>query len=35
VVTNIDSEWERVVIEEPYDPVTQPHAFERVVVSLP
>lgn len=35
VVTSIDSEWERVVIEEPYDPVTQPQAFGRVEVTLP
>jgi hypothetical protein len=35
VVTAINSEWERVVVEEPYDPVTLPNAFGRVEVSLP
>ncbi|MCC5840831.1 MAG: fibronectin type III domain-containing protein [Opitutales bacterium] len=34
-VTDIDEEWERVVVEEPYDPVTLPHFFTRVGVALP
>lgn len=34
-VTTIDATWERVVHEEPYDPITTPRLFGRVEVSLP
>jgi hypothetical protein len=34
-VTSIDSQWERVTVEEPAPPDTAPSAFARVQVSLP
>jgi hypothetical protein len=34
-VTSIDSQWERVSVEEPAPPATAPSAFARVQVSLP
>lgn len=33
-VTDIDDEWEHVVVEEPYDPVTTPSSFSRIEVML-
>ncbi|MCB1131843.1 MAG: leucine-rich repeat domain-containing protein, partial [Verrucomicrobiae bacterium] len=35
VVTSINAEWERVVIDEPYDTSIIPHGFGRVEVSIP
>ena len=34
-VTSIDSQWERVTVQEPAPPATAPSAFARVQVSLP
>lgn len=34
-VVNIDSEWQRVIIDEPCDPATQERCFSRVLVTLP
>jgi hypothetical protein len=34
-VTSIDSQWERVSVEEPAPPATTPSAFARVQVALP
>ncbi len=34
-VTSIDTQWERVTVEEPAPPATAPSAFGRVRVSLP
>jgi sugar lactone lactonase YvrE len=34
-VTRIDQQWERVVIEESFDPHTTPRIFTRVTVELP
>ena len=34
-VSAIDDQWERVIIDEPYDPDTTPRRFSRVGVSLP
>ena len=33
-VTGIDDEWERVAVEEPYDPVTTPSSFSRIEVEV-
>jgi hypothetical protein len=33
-VTDIDEEWERVVVEEPCDPATTPRCFSRIEVVL-
>ena len=34
-VTDINGLWERVVVEEPCDPMTTPKCFSRVQVELP
>lgn len=34
-LTDVDDEWERVVVEEPFDPVVTPSCFSRVEVVLP
>lgn len=35
IVTDVDAEWERVVIEESFDPATTPRCFARLVITLP
>jgi hypothetical protein len=34
-VLPINADWERVIYQEPYDPVTRPNYFYRVEVTLP
>ena len=34
-VTDIDGQWERVVVEEPCNPATTPQCFSRVAVEIP
>ncbi len=35
IITDIDAEWQRVAIEEPYDPASTPRSFVRLKVAIP